>query len=175
MADQENASAIGFVTVVEHADFGLFGGYLLLNPIGRPLEFHCTAPVKPSRTQEILFGPTLAPYLEGELISAALLARAKTAPVVICTDRPSVLAVRSRTDLPVILSLSDGASAPRGLELLPLGENLAAVFTQDRARVESACGTLLAGLDLCEPFSRIREALDEARSGAVGKSQPAAA
>ena len=54
--------ALGFLTVVENAELGLLGGYLLLNAAGRPLEFHCTAPVKPSRTQEILYGPTLQPF-----------------------------------------------------------------------------------------------------------------
>ena len=51
--------ALGFLTVVEHPQHGLFGGYLLLNHGGRPLEFHCTAPIKPNRAQEILYGPTL--------------------------------------------------------------------------------------------------------------------
>src|SRR5688500_11494160 len=58
--------ALGFLTVVEHDQFGLVGGYLILNSSGRPLEFHCTAPVKPSRAQQILYGPTLTPYLYGE-------------------------------------------------------------------------------------------------------------
>ena len=57
---------MGFLTVVEHPEFGLFGGYLLLNWAGRPLEFHCTAPLKPNRAQEILYGPTLEPFLYGE-------------------------------------------------------------------------------------------------------------
>ena len=60
---------VGFLTVQSFADVGLIGGYLLLNPLGRPLEFHCTAPVRPNRAQEILYGPTLAPYLYGEQIA----------------------------------------------------------------------------------------------------------
>ena len=65
----ENAltqAAIGFLTVVDEPAHGLFGGYLILNPAGRPVEFHCTAPVKPNRAQEILYGTTLKPYLYGE-------------------------------------------------------------------------------------------------------------
>ena len=41
---------------------------MLLNLAGRPLEFHCTAPVKPNRVQQILYGPSLQPYLYGEQI-----------------------------------------------------------------------------------------------------------
>ena len=68
------ALCLGFLTVVENETLGLIGGYLLLNAAGRPLEFHCTAPVKPSRTQEILYGPTLRPYLLAEVIGQALVA-----------------------------------------------------------------------------------------------------
>ena len=31
-------ACLGFLTVVEHAELGLLGGYLLLNAAGRPLE-----------------------------------------------------------------------------------------------------------------------------------------
>ena len=65
--------AIGFLTVTRDVEQGLFGGYLVLNFLGRPLEFHCTAPVRPNRAQEILYGPTLDPYLVGERIGQALL------------------------------------------------------------------------------------------------------
>ena len=52
--DAKSKPALGFLTVVEHPQYGLFGGYLVLNLAGRPLEFHCTAPIKPNRAQEIL-------------------------------------------------------------------------------------------------------------------------
>ena len=73
-------ASLGFLTVIENDDLGLLGGYLLLNAAGRPLEFHCTAPVKPSRTQEILYGPTLKPFLYGEQIGQTLLTKSKLTP-----------------------------------------------------------------------------------------------
>ncbi len=66
-------AGIGFLSVIEHDELGLFGGYLVLNMAGRPLEFHCTSPVRPNRAQEILYGPTLRPFLFGEQIGQALL------------------------------------------------------------------------------------------------------
>jgi hypothetical protein len=159
-------ATIGFLTVVEHADPGLFGGYLVLNAAGRPLEFHCTAPVKPNRAQEILFGATLAPYLEGELIAAALLSRAKSPPLVVCTDRSAVLAVRPTVEFPIVLALEEGIPIPPGLSPLGLGVHRAASSHEDRITIEETCATLLASLDLLEPFSRIREAIDEARTSA---------
>ncbi|MGW8256618.1 MAG: hypothetical protein ACWGMZ_03940, partial [Thermoguttaceae bacterium] len=68
MTDHElkTKTALGFLTIIQHEQHGLFGGYLLLNTSGRPLEFHCTAPIKPNRAQEILYGPTLESFLYGE-------------------------------------------------------------------------------------------------------------
>jgi hypothetical protein len=107
--DARPNSALGFLTVVQDDPHGLFGGYLVLNTAGRPLEFHCTAPIKPNRAQQILYGPTLEPYLFGEQIGQALLARAKLEPQVLCTDRPPALAVREFVSMPVVLVLpSDG-------------------------------------------------------------------
>jgi hypothetical protein len=97
--------SLGFLTVVEHPEHGLFGGYLLLNQAGRPLEFHCTAPIKPNRAQQILYGPTLEPYLFGEQIGQTLLAKSKIEPVVVCTDREAALAVRAFVSIPVALVL----------------------------------------------------------------------
>ena len=73
-------SAMGFLTIVESSAQGIFGGYLLLNEAGRPLEFHCTAPVRPNRAQQILYGPTLKPYLFGEQIGQTLLSQTKITP-----------------------------------------------------------------------------------------------
>ena len=69
--------ALGFLTVVDSPQHGLFGGFLLLNGGGRPLEFHCTAPVKANRAQRILYGPTLMPYLYGEQIGRTLVEKSK--------------------------------------------------------------------------------------------------
>ena len=101
MADPHPASAsLGFLTVCEH-EGGLFGGYLVLNLSGRPLEFHCTAPVRPSRTQAILYGPTLKPYLYGEQIGQALLEKAKSPPLIVFTDVPPAMTVRDFIVWPV--------------------------------------------------------------------------
>ena len=87
-------TAVGFVTVVLHEQHGLFGGLLVLNTAGRPLEFHCTAPLKPNRAQEILFGPTLQPYLYGEQIARTLIVQVQDKLLAAITDLEPVLAAR---------------------------------------------------------------------------------
>ena len=93
--DAKSKPTLGFLTVVEHPQYGLFGGYLVLNTAGRPLEFHCTAPIKPNRAQEILYGPTLESFLYGEQIGQTLINQGGvTAPVGL--HRPGAGAGRPR-------------------------------------------------------------------------------
>ena len=105
-ANLKSAAALGFLTVCEHEGQGLFGGYLLLNTAGRPLEFYCTTPIRPNRAQEILYGATLKPYLYGEQIGQTLLEKAKTKPLLVFTDVEPVLAVRDYVSHPVALVIA---------------------------------------------------------------------
>jgi len=182
------STAFGFLTVVEHPQLGLFGGYLVLNTSGRPIEFHCTAPLKPNRAQEILYGPTLRPYLYGEQIGRALVTKATTAAVAICTDCEPVLELRELMPTPVVLvvsagpaaELTDSMSTPpttgerpssgsatgAGLRTLDCGRNRLAV-RRSRSADADAVAIQLAELgdafDLTEPFGRIRDAIEEAQ------------
>lgn len=99
---EKKMPTLGFLTVVPHPQNGLFGGLLVLNLAGRPLEFHLTSPVKANRAQEILYGPTLKPYLYGEQIGGALLAKLKTPALAICTDCADAMSVRDVADVPVV-------------------------------------------------------------------------
>jgi hypothetical protein len=154
---------------------------------GRPLEFHCTAPIQPNRAQQILYGPTLQPYLFGEQIGQTLFNKAKTQPLVLVADREPVLAVRQHIDVPVVLVLpseeapaaSTGSDSPGKLwrvdtahaggpplTAFRLGRNRLAVperLPADRELVAERLADLAESFDLAEPFGRIREAIEEAR------------
>ncbi len=106
MSDQKSLPAIGFLTITRDAEHGLFGGYLVLNALGRPLEFHCTAPVRPSRAQEILYGPTLEPYLYGERIGPTLLEKSRCVPLAVFTDVEPAMAARPFVSTPLLLVLT---------------------------------------------------------------------
>lgn len=181
--------ALGFLTVLEHEQLGLVGGYLILNAAARPLEFHCTAPVKANRAQQILFGPTLDAYLYGEQIGQALLTKSALAPLAVCTDVERALTVRDYVSLPValVLAAEDQADAAvrapaatssswrvdgphrAGQPLLrfTLGRNQLAVSGDRAADRDAIVPRLecLAALDFSEPFARIREAVEEAHKG----------
>jgi hypothetical protein len=175
MADSAaSINALGFLTVVEHEPHGLFGGYLLLNASGRPLEFHCTAPVKPNRAQQILFGPTLEPYLYGEHIGATLVNKTELLPLVVLVDVAAALAVRSHIKLPAALvyggDSSEDSRPLSGLIEFAAGSNRLAVPTQrgaDRQIISERLAALGEIFDLREPFGRIREALEEAQRASL--------
>jgi hypothetical protein len=189
-----SSQSVGFLTVCEYESQGLFGGYLVLNASGRPLEFHCTAPVRPSRAQEILYGATLQAYLHGEQIGQTLLEKAKTAPLVVFTDAPAVLTVRNFTSLLVAcvmpsaeepppdpveaagrLRRDDGSLGPPPpfalrLHTFQVGTERLSILQDHRADAEAIAQRwepLAAEFDLREPFGRIREAVDEARRSAT--------
>lgn len=106
----KSPGALGFMTVVDDAEQGVIGGYLVLNSRGQPLEFHCTTPIKPNRAQEILYGPTLGNYLNGEQIGGALTAKSTSKVSLVCTDSEAVLSLTDVTKLPVVLIAANEAA-----------------------------------------------------------------
>lgn len=151
----------------------MVGGYLVLTAVGRPLEFHCTAPLRPTRTQQILYGPTLRPFFYGEQIAPALLARSQRTPLVICTDQMPVLEARPLAPAPLVLVLEEthASTHPPTGEVFSLAQCrvvTAAGFAADAQAIRDAWPAEAEQLDLLEPFIRIREALEEAqRAGRV--------
>jgi hypothetical protein len=92
---------LGFLTAIEVPDRGYVGGLLVTNHFGRPLEFQCTAPIKPNRTQEILYGPTLVPYVLGDLIGRTLIEKVGVKPHLVLTERQDLLGLRELVEIPV--------------------------------------------------------------------------
>ncbi|MGD0654238.1 MAG: hypothetical protein ABSA16_07845 [Thermoguttaceae bacterium] len=181
--ERKSKPALGFLTIINNPQHGFFGGYLILNMSGLPLEFHCTAPIKPNRAQEILYGPTLENFLYGEQIGQTLLRQSGCEPLVVCTDCEPALAVRQYVSWPVVLVLPPEQSVtiesehrilridrPHGsgpnLLTFELGRNrlaLPARAEDQRQVIQQRLSELVEAFDLSEPFGRIREAIEEAQ------------
>jgi hypothetical protein len=166
-------AAVGFLSIVNQDLLGVAGGYLVLNLAGRPLEFHCTAPVKPNRAQEILYGPTLVPYLYGEQIGQALVAKSSLPVHSIFLDCIGALALRPHVDVPVVLVQNPppktDCDKSTTLCNFALGGHALAVLRShpaDQDQFMSRLGQILESFDLLEPFGRIHAALEEARRNA---------
>lgn len=188
--DGNMPSALGFLTIVEREPHGLFGGLLLLNLAGRPLEFHCTAPLKPNRSQQILYGPTLKPFLFGEHIGAALAMKCEITPLAIFANQAPTLALRGVVDTtPVCLiespAIADTASAhdaagradhivlfdashvQHGMHVhVSFGSYRLMVdarWRDDAELLQARLSGVPREFDLLEPFSRIEEAIEESQ------------
>ena len=91
LEEKKRPGFLGFLTGLGSSNEGLIGGFLVLNAVGRPMEFHCTAPIKPNRAQEILYGNTLDGFVCGEQIAPALVSRTKAELAAVLTNDPNFL------------------------------------------------------------------------------------
>lgn len=170
VSESKSQISLGFLTVVDGGDTGCIGGYLVLNMGGRPLEFHCTAPVRANRAQQILYGQSLTPFIYGELIARALIDKAALKPSVVFADQQETLAVQGLTQLPVAL-LKAGVESPErqallGFEVEGFSISVARQFEAQVETLSRYMRRFVETIDLDEPFSRIREAVEEAQRGA---------
>jgi hypothetical protein len=166
---------LGFLTI-RHDAGGFIGGYLVTNAWGRPLEFRMSTAVQPNRVQQILYADTLAEYLSADIIGKTLIEKTATPAQVILTDTFEALSLRRCQDLPVIwvAPSSDPRSdefTQRGAALRPAERNRGPLVTHpeypdDVARLRELFERL-SGLDFVEPFTRIRDAVTEARKMGV--------
>ena len=168
----------GFLTVLEDERHGYFGGYLVLTGRGRPLEFRCSTPVLPTRAQQILYGPTLRPFLLAEVIGQSLVASAQTPVKAILTDLDDMLELALlRPEEVLCVGAPPGAAPPTDAPLHTTAERgspqaeivigqrpvrLGKVSQLSADHVAAMLGELSSYVDLAEPFERIRTALREA-------------
>ncbi|MCA9241878.1 MAG: hypothetical protein KDA37_16825 [Planctomycetales bacterium] len=167
-ASPKTTPAVGYLAISHDPQHGFLGGLLIVSPQGRPLEFHCSTPVLPTRAQEILYGPTLRPYVSGELIAGALLAAVKI--------RPRVLLVQDLCGQPPAAGCPVGV-IPEGYgvqpdepanEQSPLAAKAPPIILSggpeaDLPEAEGLLAELSERINLAEPFERVHEAIREAQ------------
>lgn len=168
---------VGFLTVVQE-NAGYLGGYLVTNGWGRPLEFRLSTAVQPNRVQQILYGSTLKPYIYADLIGKALIEKTAVVVQLLVTDCEPLLDLRLHVDWPVVwLAPGEDAlalaleQAGAGVRQTPAGRLLCHPKYINDATAITALLEQIDLADLAEPFSRIREALAEARKmGAIHRA-----
>ncbi|MCC9602849.1 hypothetical protein LOC67_20045 [Stieleria sp. JC731] len=180
MADSspENKNpTLGYLTVVNDEFTGWTGGMLVLDRGGRPMEFQCTLPVRPTKAHEILFGPTLPRHLISEVIGKLLLQKCRTPLSIVCTDLEEALDVEAFTQCPVVLvseateqdqpsdtSTVKSTNKIDEMEAIAFAGATFLAAIDVAAKVESYAGRFGDLPDAVEPFERIREAIKEAHS-----------
>lgn len=171
----QTTPAFGFLTAVEDAQHGFFGGYLVLSERGRPLEFHCSTPVLASQAQQILYGAALRPYLLGELIGETLVAKAQLPVQAVLTDQEEMQSLAllrteaiawlrpNETNLVSLASPNDARLATPELTLGNYRLSGSSTCHWQADWLRDTLAPLAEHIDLAEPFERIREAIREAQ------------
>lgn len=132
-------------------------------------------PVKPSRAQMLLYGPTIDAFVCGEQIAKALISKAKVKPTVVLTDCSAVLALSTVCTVSAAYlqfeSESDPSSfqPPQGspgellrLRIEPWHLSILAEQPENEAPIADCLSQLGSNFDLTEPFQRVVDALLEA-------------
>ncbi|QDT39589.1 hypothetical protein [Stratiformator vulcanicus] len=161
MAAADDDFKLGFLSTVALPGGGFVGGLLVTNRHGRPLEFQCTTPVKPTKSQEILFGEMLQPYLLGEVIAETLVRKAAVKPDIVLTEDDAVLEVRSHIDKPAGLVFESPAQDADSIQVGRQRLRFHDGHRSDRDLVSDRAAAIHAAVDMTEPFRRVREALEE--------------
>jgi len=163
----ESRLHLGFLRIAQ-TDQGYVGGLLVTNHLGRPLEFQCTTPVRPNRTQEILYGPTLQPFIYAELIGKTLYERVSIKPQMIVVQQDNLLELRRQIDLPIACVLEGGSSMDHAIQLGRQSLARHAEYPEDVERIAAIHARIPNDADIAEPLERVRDALQETlRSNAV--------
>ena len=166
---------LGFLTAIETRGGGFVGGLLVSDRFGRPLEFQCTTPVKPNRTQKLLYGPTLVPFVLGELLAKTLIDKVAIKPDVVLTSREEMLEVRRFVDQIVLLAVmeSDKSVIASTLRVGAKTFRIHEEFPDDLEAVRRCTSVVSREADLHEPLERVREALEETLGAAIQRPRVA--
>jgi hypothetical protein len=183
-------ASFGYLSTWDSPEHGCVGGYLVVSPLGRPIEFHCTAPIRASRAQQILFGPALWSYVLGEQIGGSLLASAKMRSELILADHRATLCLRPTLKQPMLYLAGAVTAKPAAADsdattktmtqanepvarpperlavrAFAVGKSVfepGPSFESDEDAARPLLELLMRHVDLAEPFQRIRDAIREA-------------
>ncbi|MEZ6140811.1 MAG: hypothetical protein R3B84_09590 [Zavarzinella sp.] len=167
MAEMTSFDHIGFLTVFQEGA-GYVGGYLITNLWGRPIEFRLTTAIQPNKVQQILYGSSIQEYLHSEVIGKTLIEKSQQRVDLVVVDHPDSLGIARHTGIPTVAIMQGGAAVETELTRFQharAADELAVDHSQttNLETIIAIMNRLDAALELQEPFTRIREAMQEAR------------
>lgn len=168
-------TTIGFLGYREFDDGEAYRGAILVtDESSKPLEFRCTAPVRPSELQRKLYGKSLLPHILTELIGAPLISSVREKPQLILIADEAYFDVRHNISAAVVHvarpsgSKAKGDDQPKSKSLLlqSASGKFAQVeieahwkFAADLDSFGERLSELFGRWDLTEPFQRLNEGL----------------
>jgi hypothetical protein len=91
---------LGYLLITSPQPNVLMGSVMVTDGRGLPVAFYYTNPIKPSKIQQVLYGPSLNQYLKTDVILETLLAQLDDLPSVLFVEDDGLL----QTDLAKLLS-----------------------------------------------------------------------
>lgn len=170
----KNISNLAFLSLYELQGDIYRGGILVIDVMGKPLEFRCTSPIQPNAVQKTLYGNTLRPHIAVELIAIPLLKAVSEKPHIILIRQAEFFDTRMSIEAPVLLLAKQGAALavsddnkPKSkTEMIhhPSGKFDPVLVTPHWKYIDDLHATELlktscTSIDLLEPFDRIDKAL----------------
>lgn len=156
-------SFIAYLVIRNRGQEGFDSGYLCCDQDGTPIEYRYTEPVKASRIQELLYGPSLKPVLFGQCILAQLLKTIEQKPALIVTDQDAVLEGYKGSAIPIIHVTAnlDNLMNERSCQLQTPGGTLKLTWRSEDASAVKQLLQHLENTDVQERLHRTRSVLEE--------------
>ncbi len=146
-----------------------WGGLLVVDMDGDPVDFAFTDVVEISRLASPLFRNRLNGYLVGKVMVSPLLEAIEAAPDILCFNEPGLLSRKLNLDIPLAVYGPSGALAGNQWirTEMPPDEQKGHIWFSEKGeerRVESvleAAARQFAPVSIAEPFDRLLLALKE--------------
>lgn len=151
------------------------GAILITDDWGKPLEFRCTAPVKPNAVQRTLYGKTLLPHILVELIGIPLLQAVQEIPEILVIQDGLFFDLRHKKEIPLIrlrrqgadVKVSDDREKAKPIIISSASGRFDPVvieahwqFADDMDLSQERLRELFGRWDLIEPFDRLTKGLE---------------
>lgn len=176
--DQDNTT-IGFIDIITLTEKKkkYFGGLLVTDLKGIPIEFKCTHPVKPTAVQQKLYGDMLIPYISVNLCGFPLFNSLERKPNILLCKKNIFLDLRSDISTPIffiqdssqVIGLEE-ESATNGIysetikkvknQSGPIKVGTKNQYKSDLIQYKDYLENLTSMINLSEPFDRIERAME---------------
>lgn len=162
-------------------DAAIRGAMLVTDTETKPLEFRVTAPVRPQKFQEMLYGELLDEHVSVELMGLPLLNALQQKPNLVIVRDILFLGLNARQEVPTILLLKeDEPLIKRGASTEPLNSSdsgrppvkicTSGQFKPKLGEIAQQLQAIFLARDLMEPFDRLEKACKDVHTRKVGDS-----
>lgn len=154
---------LAFLEILSSDRESVRAAVLVTDPLGDPIEFRTTSPIKPTAVQKALWGRRLSGHVTVSVLAAPLLDSLVEKPTVILARHRSLLELRPLVRIPVVVvgaKADEPGARPfaRSRADEPIYLIAQADHQGDLDVVSETLAGLAAGVSPIEPFNRIAQA-----------------